>query len=427
MDQSERLESIQTGYGLFKALLDQLPPDQLTVPGVVGHWSVKDILVHIVVHEQRMIAWVSATLRGESPCGPQPYGLPEEPLAVINDQIYQENRDRRWEDLISALAEVHAQSLALVQQAQESDLIDPRRFNLEGGEPLWAAVAANTFEHYEEHARDIRRGLMESSLKQYTEGNRAAWNEVMPLHQKAAREKWDLAFMQPGFVCMDPDEVAAFERVGIKGKAVAHLCCNNGVELLSLKNLGAGECVGFDISDLAIQEAQQRARKSQIDCQYVRTDVYEIGAEYENRFDVIYFSPGALGWLPDLKLLFAKAAALLRAGGQVFIYEIHPFSEMLPFDDFEGDDILRIIEPYFKADPHVDYGGLDYVGGAQYESAHPQYWFIHKISDILMGLIENRIEIQYFCESEKDISAGHQRIEKAQAGIPLSYLLIGSK
>jgi hypothetical protein len=156
MNQSELLESIQTGYGLFKTLLAQLPTDQLTVPGVVGQWSVKDILAHIVVHEQRMIVWVRATLRAENPAGPQPYGLPEEPLAVINEQIYQENRDRRWDDLISALDEAHTQSLALVEQAREADLIDPQHFHLEGGEPLWAAVAANTFEHYEEHARDIR-------------------------------------------------------------------------------------------------------------------------------------------------------------------------------------------------------------------------------------------------------------------------------
>jgi hypothetical protein len=157
MNQSELLESIQTGYALFKALLIQVPTDQLALAGVAGQWSVKDIVAHIVVHEQRMIAWVSATLHGESLAGPQPYDMPEEPLAIVNEQIYQENRDRQWEDLISDLETTHAQSLALIQQASEADLIDPRHFKLLGGEPLWAAVAANTFEHYEEHARDIRK------------------------------------------------------------------------------------------------------------------------------------------------------------------------------------------------------------------------------------------------------------------------------
>lgn len=268
---------------------------------------------------------------------------------------------------------------------------------------------------------------MSSTHKKFTEANRAAWNEVTPKHQKAAKEKWDDAFLQPGFVCLDAIEIDLVKRIGIKGKAVAHLGCNNGVELLSLKNLGAGECVGFDISDAVIQEARERAELSQIDCQFIRSDVYDIGSEYEDRFDIVYISSGALGWMPDLKLFFAKVATLLRENGQIFIHEIHPFSEMLPFDDFEGDDILRIVEPYFKSEPYVEYGGLDYVGGSQYTSTKPQYWFVHKLSDILMALIENQIALAHFSEYETDISAGHKRVEQAQAGIPLSAILIGRK
>jgi ubiquinone/menaquinone biosynthesis C-methylase UbiE len=268
---------------------------------------------------------------------------------------------------------------------------------------------------------------MKSPLKKYTEANRAAWNEVTPMHQKAAKEKWDQAFMQPGYIVIDAEEVELLKQIRIEGKSVAHLCCNNGIELLSLKNLGAGECIGFDITEAVVQEAQERADRSQIDVQFVRSDVYEIGREYENRFDMVYISSGALGWLPDLKMFFAKAASLLKENGQIFIHEIHPFSEMLPFDDFQGDDFLRIIEPYFKADPYIEYGGLDYVGGEEYDSEVAQYWFVHKLSDIVMGLIENNIQIEHFSESEKDISAGHQRIEKAQAGVPLSYMLVGRK
>jgi SAM-dependent methyltransferase len=266
---------------------------------------------------------------------------------------------------------------------------------------------------------------MPAKLKIYTEANRDAWNEVVPRHQNAAKEKWDTAFMQPGYVCIGDIELGLLRQVGIEEKAVAHLCCNNGIELPSIKNLGADECVGFDISDLAIQEAQERAVRCRINCKFVRSDIYDIGPEYHSRFDLVYLSSGGLGWMPDLMLFFAKAAALLGEDGQIFIHEIHSFSEMLPFDDTEGDDILRIVEPYFNTEPHIDYGDLDYVGGEKYTSTRPQYWFVYSLSDILMGLIENQISIEYFSEYETDISAGHKRIEKAQVGIPLSYILIG--
>jgi hypothetical protein len=48
---------------------------------------------------------------------------------------------------------------------------------------------------------------MQPEIKKITEANRDAWNEVMPRHRKAAGERWDKAFMQPGFVCMREREL----------------------------------------------------------------------------------------------------------------------------------------------------------------------------------------------------------------------------
>ena len=73
---------------------------------------------------------------------------------------------------------------------------------------------------------------MQSKFKKYTEANRAAWNEVTPKHQRAAKVKWDKVFMQPGFVVMRAEDVDLLKKMGIEGKSVAHLCCNNGIELL---------------------------------------------------------------------------------------------------------------------------------------------------------------------------------------------------
>ncbi|OGN72164.1 MAG: hypothetical protein A2X25_00420 [Chloroflexi bacterium GWB2_49_20] len=264
-----------------------------------------------------------------------------------------------------------------------------------------------------------------SDLKRYTESNRLAWNEVMPLHQRAASETLDKLFFQAGYVRLDDKEIGMLQQVGLKGKNVVHLCCNNGTELMSLKNLGAADCVGFDISDQAIQEASQRAARSRINCQFVRSDVYEIDRAFNNRFDIVYISAGCLGWLPDLELFFEKASALLRQGGLIFIHEIHPLAEMLPFDDDKQPVNLRIVEPYFKTEPYIDQGGLDYVGHSEYISTTTQYWFAHTLSDILMGLIKNHLLIEHFSEHETDISSGHRQVEEAKAGIPLSYILVG--
>ena len=74
-------------------------------------------------------------------------------------------------------------------------------------------------------------------LKRITESNRAAWNEVMPMHQRATSEKLDEVFSRPGYVRLDKTEIELLHKVGLEGRNVAHLCCNNGSELMSLKNL----------------------------------------------------------------------------------------------------------------------------------------------------------------------------------------------
>jgi ubiquinone/menaquinone biosynthesis C-methylase UbiE len=266
-----------------------------------------------------------------------------------------------------------------------------------------------------------------NDIKRISESNRAAWNEAMPLHRQASKERLDQAFQQPGYVKLGATEIELLNQVSVQGKDIIHLCCNNGIELLSLKNLGAQRCVGVDISDEAIQEAAQRAELCQIDCQFIRSDVYELDSVLDNNFDLVYISAGCLGWLPDLKLFFQKAASLLRENGLIFIHEIHPFSEMLPFDSDSHTDYLRIIEPYFKKEPYVEKGGLDYVGHTQYIGVANQYWFVHTLGDIFSSLIANGFAIQQFKEYEQDISAGHQRIEKANAGVPLSYILVARK
>ena len=76
----------------------------------------------------------------------------------------------------------------------------------------------------------------------------------MPLHQLAAKDILDELFSRPGIVALHETDFELLQQIGVKGKKAVHLCCNNGVGLMSLKNLGADDCVGFSISDEAIKE-----------------------------------------------------------------------------------------------------------------------------------------------------------------------------
>ncbi|MBN1984184.1 MAG: class I SAM-dependent methyltransferase [Chitinivibrionales bacterium] len=265
---------------------------------------------------------------------------------------------------------------------------------------------------------------MNSYMKKYTESNRDAWNEVAPLHQKFNREKLDQLFKKPGALCLCEDSIEPLRKLPIKGKDIIHLCCNNGRELLSLKNMGAGRCVGVDISDAAIEEAEARAKSCSIGCEYIRSDVYELPAALSNRFDLVFITIGCLCWMPDIAQFMRIAHSLLRKGGQVFIHEVHPFTEMLPIIGEPSDDCLRIIHPYFNPEPFVDTSSMDYYGQTRYV-AKTHYTFVHTLSAIFQGLINAGFVITHFSEYENDISNGFLQQEELNAKIPLSFILIG--
>ncbi len=261
-------------------------------------------------------------------------------------------------------------------------------------------------------------------IKKYTEANRIAWNEVTPYHLKAKREWLYESFGKPGFSCLDSVITAKIREIGIEGKDVAQLACNNGRELISLKNLGSRRAVGFDISDAAIDEARKLAQHAGVDCEFVRADIYELPKEFYSSFDLVYISIGALAWMPDLKAFFAIAASLLRKGGALLIYEMHPFLNM--FDVENQNDPLRIAESYFRSDPLIDYTSLDYYGNTQYK-ASVQYNFCHTISDLMSGVVNNGLRLKLFEEYDHDISVCWEYLQNEKIKLPLSYILAAEK
>ena len=80
------LSESQKERAALDELLEPLTPVQMTEPGILGEWSVKDVLAHLYEWEQMVLGWLAATERGKtsprrrtpavSPCcgGPGPAG-----------------------------------------------------------------------------------------------------------------------------------------------------------------------------------------------------------------------------------------------------------------------------------------------------------------------------------------------------------------
>ncbi|HEU5138449.1 MAG TPA: class I SAM-dependent methyltransferase [Bacillales bacterium] len=254
--------------------------------------------------------------------------------------------------------------------------------------------------------------------KKYTEANRKAWNEVAPKHEEIKREA-KKQFLEPGFSCLDETVTEKLQKIGLEGKNVAQVCCNDGVETLSLKNLGAASVTGFDISDAAIKSGRQLAAEAGMDCEFVRTDIYEVPDEYDGRYDLAYISVGALSWFPDLRLFFQVVRRLLKPEGELLIYEMHPFLNMLD----EENHTFSIKYSYFIDEPWVYDDGITYMGNDSYESS-PTYNFDYKISDIFAGLLQNDFRIKAFEEFPHDLSPMFEHLEGRKIEVPMSMMIV---
>lgn len=265
-------------------------------------------------------------------------------------------------------------------------------------------------------------------IKTYTAANRAAWNEVTPIHQKARKTNYEKEFKNRDYSNLDEVLSEKLIQCGIKDKDVAQVCCNNGSETLSMICLGARSVVGFDISDEAIKEGQKLAKISGRNGIFVRTNIYDIGHDYDNSFDLILITIGALAWIPDLNRYFEIVTGMLKPNGSLVIYESHPFLDLFATEgeeDFDAENPTKIVYSYFKDDPWVNEDGIDYIGKTLYKSK-VNYCFSHNISKIINAVIKNKIELLEFNEYPHNLDSNFQKLD-GESKIPMSYLLIGRK
>jgi hypothetical protein len=166
--------AVSTGYDpvpliqASRTALDTVAQDldiaALTAPGVEGEWSIKDILAHIAAWEARLTVWLEAALRGERAARPEP-GLTWDAMDDLNEQTYLANRERPLTEVQEEARATYARMLQTVRTCMTQ--LSPDAFErVPAGvddTPLKFQIAANTYEHYDEHLANIQAWLSSRS------------------------------------------------------------------------------------------------------------------------------------------------------------------------------------------------------------------------------------------------------------------------
>jgi hypothetical protein len=158
-NKTELLDTMQSSFAAFEALLAPLNEAQLIAPGVNGDWSIKDILAHITAWQERMANRLEAIVRHEDGAQIKPSITNEEEMNRFNDTTFTANHLRPLNDIQARFRASTQRLQASVEAANESDLFEPGRFAWMEGEPLWKNVGGNSFWHYGEHASMIEEWL----------------------------------------------------------------------------------------------------------------------------------------------------------------------------------------------------------------------------------------------------------------------------
>ncbi|HZY40936.1 MAG TPA: ClbS/DfsB family four-helix bundle protein [Anaerolineae bacterium] len=152
MNKAELIQRIETDWMRLQASLDGLSEGQLHTPGVVGEWSIKDILAHITAWQTRLIA---AMFKAEKGLIPDTTGA-DATVDKLNAQWYREMKDRPFDQVWDDLDASYHQILGRLENWSEADLFEPKRFKWMKGEPFERYLAGDSYEHYVEHAEHIK-------------------------------------------------------------------------------------------------------------------------------------------------------------------------------------------------------------------------------------------------------------------------------
>ena len=229
---------------------------------------------------------------------------------------------------------------------------------------------------------------------------------------------------QADFSCLDDTLSGLLEQVGVDGKDVVQLGCNNGRESLSLFALGARSVVGVDQSAAFLDQARELASRSPHEPEFIEATSITCRLSLHDRFDVALITIGVLNWMPDIGEFFRHVAHTLKPGGALVVYETHPFLEMF---DPESDDPYRL-DSFVLSQRTFRAGPADRLRRQSRTQAATSYWFVHTLGAIFTGAIEAGLQISHFKEyPHSNREELYDRYEQQKAQLPLCFTLVAVK
>jgi len=156
MDKTTFMKMLQETRGQWEELLAQIDEEHMLQPGATGKWSVKDVIAHVMDGERELVQ----IMHTHVVTGSELWNLSDDER---NEIVYQQNRERPLQEIMSEEQQAYANLLAAAQTLSDDDLNDPHHFQQMPEEWVpWRIFAGNSFKHYQDHMPALRAWVTHS-------------------------------------------------------------------------------------------------------------------------------------------------------------------------------------------------------------------------------------------------------------------------
>lgn len=153
MTMNEVLNKLRIGRSEWEAMLARVDATRMTEPGVLGDWSVKDVIAHVTWGEREMVP----LFRDRELVGSPLWRLTTD---ARNAAMVEESRSKSLAQVLAEARDVWPELLAALEGITDAELNDPAHFkDMPADWVPWQILAGNTYDHYLEHLEPIRNWL----------------------------------------------------------------------------------------------------------------------------------------------------------------------------------------------------------------------------------------------------------------------------
>ena len=158
-NKSELMSVIQREWNLLMDVVDKIEQAGHMTTTDAGGWSPKDNLAHLAEWMNSLMGYHMDRRPSEEVMGLTSEQTKDWDMEVINPVLFERNKDRSTEDVLTWLRSVYADLMAKLDAMSFEELLVPRHADDPEKRPLLLWVIGDTSDHFAEHRETIEKIL----------------------------------------------------------------------------------------------------------------------------------------------------------------------------------------------------------------------------------------------------------------------------